>query len=105
MDWDTEIDGPCFLTDVQFGGKAKSLCLQNKGWVTGPGNPAVDQLVECFPSVLKSVLSACLQLLLSGHIGLGNLLAFRGVVLHTGGRNAAACEERTSSFLGLHFFY
>lgn len=46
-----EIDGLCFLTDVQFGGKAKSLWLQNKGWVTGLGNPPVDQLPEYFSSV------------------------------------------------------
>lgn len=104
MGWDTEIDGPCFLTDVQLGGKAKSLCLQNKGWVTGPGNPAVDQLLECFPSVLKAVLPACLQLLPRGLISLGNLLFFQGVALCTGGPTAAACEEKTTSFLGLQFF-
>lgn len=46
-----EIYGPWFLTDVQFGGKAKSLWLKNKGWVTGLGNPPVDQLLECFSSV------------------------------------------------------
>lgn len=105
MDWDTEIDGPCFLTDVQFGGKAKSLCLQNKGWVTGPGNLAADQLLECFPSVLKAVLPPCLQLLLHGHISLGNLLSFPDIALHMEDPTAAACEERASSFLGLQFFY
>lgn len=104
MGWDTEIDGPCFLTDVQFGGKAKSPWFQNKGWVTGPGNPAVDQLLECFPSVLKSVLPACLQLLLRGQISLGNLLSFRGVAPHTGGPTAAA-KNLNGSFLGLQFFY
>lgn len=84
--------------------EGQNLCLQNKGWVTGPGNPAVDQLLECFPSVLKAVLPACLQLLPSGLTSLGNLLSFQGVALCTGGPTAAAWEERTTSFLGLQFF-
>lgn len=94
--WDTEIDGPCFLTDVQFAGKAKSLCLQNKGWVTCPGNPPVDQLLECFPSVLP----ACLQLLLSGQISLGNLFSFRGITLHTVGSHCCCSWGKNQLFPG-----